>query len=190
MGYGMDQLPKKVASLVKKLAKLQREKIEYIKSSGGYKLDDNDFCEHMGQMSDKADKLIEDLCCTKFAILDVGILDPDDEDFYADNLRALAEYFLSLYAEERQDAEIKGEKYNEDLFYAASYLITEARTVEEMAEMDSEDWDDEPDEDEEDYYRILAELEDQFGDLIRKDEKKQPERKVIPMFGEKKGKKK
>ena len=30
MGYGMDQLPKKVASLVKKLAKLQQEKIAYI----------------------------------------------------------------------------------------------------------------------------------------------------------------
>ena len=189
MGYGMDQLSKKVASLVKKLAKLQREKIEYIKSSGGYRLEDNDFCDHMGQLGDKGDKLIEDLCCTKFALLDVGILDLDDEDFYADNLRALAEYFLSLYSEERQDAEIKGEKYDEDLFYAASYLITEARTVEELDEIDEDDGEDEPI-DEEDYYKILAELEDTFGELIRKEEKKQPEGKVIQMFGEKKGKKK
>ena len=189
MGYGMDQLSKKVASLVKKLAKLQREKIAYIKSSGGYRLEDNDFCDHMGQLGDKGDKLIEDLCCTKFALLDVGILDLDDEDFYADNLRALAEYFLSLYSEERQDAEIKGEKYDEDLFYAASYLITEARTVEELEEIDEDDGEDEPI-DEEDYYKILAELEDTFGELIRKEEKKQPEGKVIQMFGEKKGKKK
>lgn len=189
MKSGMDQLPKKVASLVKKLAKLQHEKISYIKFSGGYRLDDSDFCDHMGQMSDKGDKLIEDLCCTKFALLDVGILDPDDEDFYADNLRALAEYFLSLYAEERMDAEIKGEKYDEDLFYAASYLINEARTVEELDEIEEEDGEDEPI-DEEDYYRILAELEDHFGDLIRQEEMKQPEGKVIQMFGEKKGKKK
>ena len=189
MGYGMDQLSKKVASLVKKLAKLQREKIAYIKFSGGYRLEDNDFCDHMGQLGDKGDKLIEDLCCTKFALLDVGILDLDDEDFYADNLRALAEYFLSLYSEERQDAEIKGEKYDEDLFYAASYLITEARTVEELDEIDEDDGEDEPI-DEEDYYKILAELEDTFGELIRKEEKKQPEGKVIQMFGEKKGKKK
>lgn len=189
MGYGMDQLSKKVASLVKKLAKLQREKIAYIKSSGGYRLEDNDFCDHMGQLGDKGDKLIEDLCCTKFALLDVGILDLDDEDFYADNLRALAEYFLSLYSEERQDAEIKGEKYDEDLFYAASYLITEARTVEELDEIVEDDGEDEPI-DEEDYYKILAELEDTFGELIRKEEKKQPEGKVIQMFGEKKGKKK
>ena len=189
MGYGMDQLSKKVASLVKKLAKLQREKIAYIKSSGGYRLEDNDFCDHMGQLGDKGDKLIEDLCCTKFALLDVGILDLDDEDFYADNLRALAEYFLSLYSEERQDAEIKGEKYDEDLFYAASYLITEARTVEELDEIVEDDGEDEPI-DEEHYYKILAELEDTFGELIRKEEKKQPEGKVIQMFGEKKGKKK
>jgi len=190
MSYGMDQLPKKVASLVKKLAKLQREKIAYIRSSGGYKLDNNDFCEHMGQMSDKGDKLIEDLCCTKFALLDVGILDPEDDEFYAENYRALAECFLSLYAEERQEAEINGEKYDEDLFYAASYLITEAKIMEELDEMDSEYGEDEPDEDEEDYYKILAELEETFGDLIRKEEKKQPEGKVIQMFGEKKGKKK
>jgi len=189
MGYGMDQLPKKVASLVKKLAKLQREKNAYIKSSGGYRLDDHDFCDHMDQLGEKGDKLIEDLCCTKFALLDVGILDPEDEDFYADNLRALAEYFLSLYAEERQDAEIKGEKYDEDLFYAASYLINEARIAEELDEMNEEDGEDEPI-DEEDYYKILAELEDTFGELIRKEEKRQPEGKVIQMFGEKKGKKK
>ena len=189
MGYGMDQLPKKVASLVKKLAKLQQEKIAYIHSSGGYRLDDNDFCDHMGQLGEKGDKLIEDLCCTKFAFLDIGIMDPDDGDFYADNLRALAEYFLSLYAEERQDAEIKAGSYNEDLFYAASYLINEARTAEELDEIDEEDGEDEPI-DEEDYYRILAELEDQFGDLISEEEKKQPEGKVIQMFGEKKGKKK
>ena len=189
MGYGMDQLPKNVASLVKKLAKLQREKIAYIKSSGGYRLDDNEFCVHMGKLGEKGDKLIEDLCCTKFALLDIGIMEPDDEDFYADNLRALAEYFLSLYAEERQDAEIKGEKYDEDLFYAAGYLINEARTAEELDEIDSEDGEDEP-YDEEDYDRILAELEKQFGDLIREEEKKQPEGKVIQMFGEKKGKKK
>ena len=45
MGYGMDQLSKKVASLVKKLAKLQREKIAYIKSSGGYmERRDDPFC--------------------------------------------------------------------------------------------------------------------------------------------------
>jgi len=47
MGYRMEQLPKKVASLVKKLAKLQREKFVYIKSSGGYKPDDNDSYVHM-----------------------------------------------------------------------------------------------------------------------------------------------
>ena len=189
MGYGMDQLPKKVASLVKKLAKLQREKNAYIKSSGGYRLDDHDFCDHMDQLGEKGDKLIEDLCCTKFALLDVGILDPEDEDFYADNLRALAEYFLSLYAEERQDAEMKDKKYDEDLFYAASYLINEARIAEELDEMNEEDGEDEPI-DEEDYYKILAELEDTFGELIRNEEKKQPEGKVIQMFGEKKGKKK
>jgi hypothetical protein len=39
--------------------------------------------------------------------------DPDDGDFYEDNLREPAEYFLSLYVEERQDAEIKAESYME-----------------------------------------------------------------------------
>ena len=49
MGYGMDQLSKKVASLVKKLAKLQREKIAYIKSSGGYmERRDDPFCSVHG----------------------------------------------------------------------------------------------------------------------------------------------
>ena len=65
----------------------------------------------------------------------------------------------------------------------------EARTVEELDEIEEEDGEDEPI-DEEDYYRILAELEDHFGDLIRQEEMKQPEGKVIQMFGEKKGKKK
>ncbi len=50
-----EKLPKNVAFLVKKPVNLQQEKTAHIKSLGGCRPDDNDFCDHMGRLSDRSD---------------------------------------------------------------------------------------------------------------------------------------
>ena len=55
---------------------------------------------------------------------------------------------------------------------------------------DEDEYVDEEDDSDEELETELARLEETFGDLIKEDKKKQPDGKVVPLFGEKKGKKK
>ena len=149
-----------------------------------------DVAEKLDIHAEKMDRVIEDLCTTQFAFDEIGfITDPDRKDgYYTDNVREFGEYFLSLYAEGRLQAEVKGEDPDEDLFYAGACLIEEANAADEEAEaLDEEIFDmDHPDRD----FAELMELIREFQEKETAVKKKQPDGKVVPLFGEKKGKKK
>ena len=59
-----------------------------------------------------------------------------------------------------------------------------------MAAGEEDDYVDDEDYSEEELEAELARLEETFGDLIKEEKKKQPDGKVVQLFGEKKGKKK
>ena len=122
--------------------------------------------------------------CTKFATIEIGIGFSED-DSLADDLHMMGLYFLERYALERMMCDVTGEKLDEDLYYAGTYLLHQSLLV--SGEEDEEDFIDDYAGDEED---LMAWLENMPVDEQTSKEKKQPEGKVIQMFGEKKGKKK
>ena len=196
MSYGNGQIPKNVQKLVKKLADLQRKEIWLQLASNGKRIGQDTFTTEMATLEENGDTLIEQLLCTQFALLDIGII-PEDDEFYADNLRELGEYFLSQYSQERLVGEINGEKFDEGLFYAGAYLIRKAEIAEEEADDDDswdENWEEEEDYSEDGLREILNQLEQKvLAEMSQREGKagrKQPEAKIVPLFGEKKGKKK
>ena len=197
MSYENGQMPKNVQKLVKKLADLQLKENWLQLASNGKRIGQEAFTSEMAALEEKGDGLIEELFCTQFALLDIGII-PEDDEFYPDNLRELGEYFLSEYSQDRLAAEIGGEKLDEDLFYAGAYLVRKAKIAEEEAGDDDSwdgDWEEEEDYSEDELREILDQLEQKVrAELNLKEGKtkgKQPEAKIVPLFGDqKKGKKK
>jgi len=198
MSYGNGQMPKNVQKLVKKLADLQRKEIGLQLASNGKRIGQDAFATEMAGLEEKGDKLIEELLCTRFAFLDVGIIPDEGNGFFSDNMWELGEYLLDRYSQERLAAEINGEKAEEDLFYAGAYLVRKAEIAEEEAEDDGswdEDWEVEEDYSEDELREILDQLEQkvraEMSQREGKADRKQLEAKIVPLFGnQKKGKKK
>ena len=183
-----DSLPKNVQKLVKKLADIQRKELAVLQDETK-----DDISEEFRVFFEQEDKVIGDLFCTKFAIEEVGLCFPDDDDdFLSDDLDEMGEYFLGLYALDRLYAEENGEKYSEDLFYAGALLKHKAEAAAEEEELyDFDDFDDDPDEENEDINEILDRLFETFGNApgepAKKGKKgKQADGKVVPLFGENK----
>lgn len=112
MGNRFDRLPTGVQKLVKRLADLERKELEVLRDN----LPDEE--ERVLELMGKADAVVGELFCTKFAMEELGVCYPDSPD----DLMEMGEYFLGEYALDRLYAEEYGEQYSEDLFYAGAYL--------------------------------------------------------------------
>ena len=183
-GYENGQLPKKVVKLVKKLADLQRKQVEIIRwGTNGEKTPD-ELYPLKNEQFETGTKLVDELFSTQFATIEIGVGFSEDDSF-ADDLHMMGLYFLERYALERMMSDITGEKLDEDLYYAGTYLLHQSLLVSE--EEDDEDFIGDYEGDDED---LMAWLENMPVDGQDSKEEKQPDGKVIQMFGEKKGKKK
>jgi len=179
MGYENGQLPKKVVKLVKKLADLQREQVAVIRLGMSGEKTPDELYPLKNEQFETGSKLVDELFSTQFATIEIGIGFSED-DSLADDLHMMGLYFLERYALERMMCDITGEKLDEDLYYAGTYLLHQSLLV--SGEEDEEDFisDDED---------LMSWLENMPVDGQASKGEKQPEGKVIPMFGEKKGKK-
>lgn len=72
-----------------------------------------------------------------------------------------------------------GEKYDEDLFYAGTLLMHRAMLLDEAMDDDMDEVE------EDDLDEMLDLIQEEFGDVPE-----EPEAKIVPLFGEKKDKKK
>lgn len=185
MNSGNEQLPKKVVKLVKKLADLQRKQIEIMRWGLRGEKTPEELKPVMDEQIEKGSKLVDELFSTQFATIEIGV-GFSEEDSFADDLHMMGLYFLERYALERMMGDITDEKFDEDLYYAGTYLLHQAL----MAAGEEDDYVDDEDYSEEELEAELARLEETFGDLIKEEKKKQPDGKVVQLFGEKKGKKK
>ena len=184
-----DSLPKNVQKLVKKLAEIERKELALLQDETK-----DDVSEEIRVFHEQENKVIGDLFCTKFAIEEIGLCFPDEDDFLSDDLEEMGEYFLGLYALDRLYAEENNESYSEDLFYAGALLKQKAEAAAEEEELYDFDEDDDYDLDEEDMElnEMLDRLFDTFGGMPAEPEKKgkkpakKSDGKVVPLFGEKK----
>ena len=184
MGYENGQLPKKVVKLVKKLADLQRKQVEIIRWGTNVDKTPDELYPLKNEQFETGTKLVDELFSTPFATIEIGVGFSEDDSF-ADDLHMMGLYFLERYALERMMSDITGEKLDEDLYYAGTYLLHQSLLVSE--EEDDEDFIGGYEGDDED---LMAWLENMPVDGQDSKEEKQPDGKVIQMFGEKKGKKK
>ena len=171
MGNRFDRLPKGVQKLVKRLANIEREQLKMLRA--GFP----DEKARMIALIDQGNKVTEELMCSKFAMEEIGVCYPDSPD----DLQEMGEFLLGEYALERIYAEENGDQYDEDLFYAGANLKQAADMLAEVG--DDAFPDDESDDEFESYLNSLV---DQF--VEEKAGKK--DGKVVPLFGEKKDKKK
>ena len=184
MGYENGELPKKVVKLVKKLADLQRKQVEVMRLGISGEKTPDELYSLKNEQFETGTKLVDELFSTQFATVEIGI-GFSEEDSFADDLHMMGLYFLERYALERMMCDVTGEKLDEDLYYAGTYLLHQSLLV--SGEEDEGDFiDDYEGEDE----NLMAWLENMPVDEQTSKGKKQPEGKVIQMFGEKKGKKK
>ena len=183
MGYENGLLPKKVIKLVKKLADLQRKQVEVIRLGASGEKTQEELQPLMDEQFEKGVKLVDELFSTQFATIEIGVGFSEDDSF-ADDLHMMGLYFLERYALERMMCDVTGEKLDEDLYYAGTYLLHQSLLV--SGEEDDDFIGDYEGDDED----LMAWLENMPVDGQDSKGKKQPDGKVIPMFGEKKGKKK
>ena len=174
MGNRFDRLPKGVQKLVKRLANIEREELKTLRA--GYPDEE----ARMMALIDKGNKVTEELMCSKFAMEEIGVCYPDSSD----DLLVMGEYLLGEYALERIYAEENGDQCDEDLFYAGANL-KQAADILADAEYDEfpDDELDNPDVEFESYVNSLV-------NQIMEERSKKKDGQVIPLFGEKKDKKK
>ena len=180
MEHAKNILPKNVQKQIKRLADIQRKEVALLQASQKSEIQAKEMDRKLSDLFDKGSKAIEELFCTRFASIDLGI-GWDEEATYAEELHHFAAYFLSLYTMERLAAEVCEEEYDEDLFYAAALLMHRSTIA---AQTDREDDYDDDDPDEDEYDRLLDRMMEESGD--EPDFPEEP--KVVPLFGEKKRK--
>ena len=73
MGYAMEQLPKKVQKLVKKLADLQRKQVEVMRCGTQGKKTYEELEPKINEQFEKGTKLVDELFSTQFATLELGV---------------------------------------------------------------------------------------------------------------------
>ena len=169
-----DEFPKNVQRLVKKLADIEREMLAMLRAH--YPDEES----RAMKLVDKGDQAVKDLFATSFVKEELGL----ELAMGSDALHALADYFLGIYALDRLYAEEDGEKYSEDLFYAGGHLKQSADMLEDMEYEDMAD-DMLDDMNAGELAALLDELAESSGVKPAKTDKS----KVVPLFGEKKGKK-
>lgn len=180
MEHATDMLPKNVQKQIKRLADIQRKEVALLQASQKSEKQEKEIDRKLNDLFDKGSKVIEELFSTRFAAIDLGI-GWDEDATYAEDLHHFAAYFLSLYTMERLAAEVCGETCDEDLFYAAALLMHRSTVA---AQADNEDDYDDYDPDEDEYDRFLNRMTEESGD--KPDALAEP--KIVPLFGEKKGK--
>ena len=188
MGYAMEQLPKKVQKLVKKLADLQRKQVEVMRCGTQGKKTYEELEPKINEQFEKGTKLVDELFSTQFATLELGV-GFCEEDSFADDLHMVGMYFTERYALDRMMAFVSGDEPDEDLLDAGTYLLHQSLMVDQEDDPFDRDEEDDfmTDEEMEEY---LADLEQTFGNEGKKSGI-QPEAKIVPLFGDqKKGKKK
>jgi hypothetical protein len=179
MGYAMNELPKKVAKLVSKLADIQRKNVEIMRSAAKGEKTEKELNVKIDEQYEKSMKVVEELFSTQFAVVEIGV-GFSEEDSFADDLHMVGLYFIERYALDRMICKISGDKPDEDLLDAGTWLLHQSLMA------DSEDGFFGGYEEEE---RMPWEEEISIDDSLR-NENKQPDGKIVQMFGEKKGKKK
>ena len=171
MGNRFDRLPKGVQKLVKRLANIEREQLKTLRA--GYP----DEKARMIALIDKGNKVTEELMCSKFAMEEIGVCYPDSPD----DLQEMGEFLLGEYALERIYAEENGDQCDEDLFYAGANL---KQAADVLADEGYDAFpDDEPDDEFESYLDSLV-------DQIMEEKARRKDGQIVPLFGEKKDKKK
>ena len=169
MGYRFDKLPVIVQKQIKKIADVERKELEVIRK----KLPDER--ERVTKLLDKGDRAVDQLFDTQFAVIEVGVSNPEDPD----EVMAMADYLLEQYALDRSAAEERGEEYDEDLYYAGSYLTTRANVMLE-GPYDGYYDDLQAGATEEEISSFLEEV----LELGRDEDGKRNDGKVVPLFGE------
>ena len=179
MGYAMDELPKKVAKLVSKLADIQRKNVEIMRSAAKGEKTEKELSVKIDEQYEKSMKVVEELFSTQFAIVEIGV-GFSEEDSFADDLHMMGLYFMERYALDRMICKISGDKPDEDFLDAGTWLLHQSLMVsgEENFIGDYEGDDD-----------LTAWFENQPADEQPLKEKKQPDGKVVQLFDKKNGKK-
>ena len=189
MGVRLEKMPVGVQKNIKKIADYERKILAILRQNPP------DEEEKVTKIMDQADAVVEKLFNTRFAVLEVGVYNPEDPD----DLMAMGEYLLGEYAMERIFAEQYNKEYDEDLFYAGAYIRETGETYMEEAYDDTvdfgDDFEDDFDADEDDDLppRVTPEefqsiLEDIMGKVQNAKAKKNGGR-IVPLFGEDKGNK-
>ena len=119
MGYRFDKLPVIVQKQVRKIANTERKELDVLRR----KLPDER--ERVMKLLEQGDRAVDQLFITQFAAIELGVSDPHDPD----DVQAMADYLLEQYVLDRTYAEEHGEEYDEDLYYAGSYLTTRATII-------------------------------------------------------------
>ena len=81
MGYAMEQLPKKVQKLVKKLADLQRKQVEVMRCGTQGKKTYEELEPKINEQFEKGTKLVDELFSTQFATLELGVGFCEEDSF-------------------------------------------------------------------------------------------------------------
>ena len=187
MEYRYDFMPKNVQKLVKRLADLQRKEIELLKIRSASGQEPEGYEQKLSDIYTKSTKAIEDILNTRFVVVELGI-GWDEDETYSEVLHNLAEYFLTVYAMGRLTAEMKNEQPDEDMFYAASFIMH--RSMVEAANEDEDDYEIEEydSDDDDDYEPLLDRMAEEFGDLTTETSDSKKKAKIVPLFGDGKDK--
>ena len=187
MEYRYDFMPKNVQKLVKRLADLQRKEIELLKIRSASGQEPEGYEQKLSDIYTKSTKAIEDILNTRFVVVELGI-GWDEDETYSEVLHNLAEYFLTGYAMGRLTAEMKNEQPDEDMFYAASFIMH--RSMVEAANEDEDDYEIEEydSDDDDDYEPLLDWMAEEFGDLTTETSDSKKKAKIVPLFGDGKDK--
>ena len=180
MGYRFNNLPKEIRRLVTLLADIGRKEIAEMRAGDG-----PDTVERMAALFERGDRVISELLASTFAEEEFGIYYLEGE-LDKDDVQEMGEYFLGLYALDRLAAEENSEKCPEDLFYAGALLVQRAEIIEDMEEESGFDY-----EDDEDFLAdFLESIDDDDPEIFPGNPEGDSGSNVIPLFGDRKGKKK
>ncbi len=154
----MAVFPAGVTKLIKKLAKVEKEEIDFERKYADSKVTEktvNIFHKLMEKGEEARDAIINQ---KDFA----EVLEPEEESSHAADLHRVGTVLLAAYTMDRVQKEAMGEGSDEELFYAGANLLKHA-----MIEMDEEDEEDEEDWDEDEESDVFAE---NITNLFGKDE--------------------